>query len=415
MSDINQVVGNSTYSNQDLEALTGLTTGLNTGALRRKYNFGDYVTELSLAQDPFFRFVSMVSKKPTNDPEFKFTEKRGSYTKRYAYMQSFSSTAIANPATDPDNANHTSSAGDVYSFEMYTDYNKDGNKQNIYGQTIKYKANQAATQPQFFIPGQVIKLPVFSSSGSLGNPTGYELWKVNSVDLTSQANFAVLNCTCIKGGDTVKYMDPALVTGSGYSGAAKSQEVLEPYKAYVVGTAHAAGSGYPETWADQPYMTSTGQTQIFKTSAVMNNTDRATVLRYEGNEWSRIWKEKLIEHKWDIENALLFGKQSGAYNTTEGGVDFISTYGNAFSLDIASKTQDDFLDDLSVMLDPRYNNAGSTVFFCSTAVYNWLHKLSGYFANNIEISPNYRADFSISGKKKCLVLILQLYQLYMVI
>lgn len=77
MSDINQVVGNATYSNQDLEALTGSTTGLNTGALRRKYNFGDYVTELSLAQDPFFRFVSMVSKKPTNDPEFKFTEKEG--------------------------------------------------------------------------------------------------------------------------------------------------------------------------------------------------------------------------------------------------------------------------------------------------------------------------------------------------
>jgi len=26
--------------------------------------------------------------------------------------------------------------------------------------------------------------------------------------------------------------------------------------------------------------------------------------------------------------------------------------------------------------------------------------MSGYFANNIEISPNYRADFSIAGKKK---------------
>jgi len=38
---------------------------------------------------------------------------------------------------------------------------------------------------------------------------------------------------------------------------------------------------------------------------------------------------------------------------------------------------------MSSLLDPRYNNATSTVFFCSTAVYNWLHKLSGYFANNI--------------------------------
>ena len=55
-----------------------------TGNLRRKWNFGDRVSELAIAQDPFFRFVSKVSKKPTDDPQFKFTEKRGSYQKRYA-------------------------------------------------------------------------------------------------------------------------------------------------------------------------------------------------------------------------------------------------------------------------------------------------------------------------------------------
>ena len=150
----------------------------------------------------------------------------------------------------------------------------------------------------------------------------------------------------------------------------------------------------------------------------MNNTDRATVLKYEGNEWARIWKEKLIEHKWDIENSLLFGNQSSTYNTTEGAVNFISTYGNAFSMDLANKTQDSFLDDLSAMLDPRYNNAGSTVFFCSTAVYNWLHKLSGYFSNNVGIvqpgvgntighggigtvgNSKGQANFAMSDKKK---------------
>ena len=132
----------------------------------------------------------------------------------------------------------------------------------------------------------------------------------------------------------------------------------------------------------------------------MNNTDRATVLKYEGNEWARIWKEKLIEHKWDIESAMLFGNQNATANTTEGAVNFISTYGNAFSLDTATKTQDDFLDDMSALLDPRYNNASSTVFFCSTAVYNWLHKMSGYFSNNLEISPNFKSEFAAAGKKK---------------
>lgn len=31
-------------------------TGLNTGDLRRKFNFGDRVSELSIAQDPFSIF-----------------------------------------------------------------------------------------------------------------------------------------------------------------------------------------------------------------------------------------------------------------------------------------------------------------------------------------------------------------------
>jgi hypothetical protein len=149
----------------------------------------------------------------------------------------------------------------------------------------------------------------------------------------------------------------------------------------------------------------------------MNNTDRATVLKYEGNEWARIWKEKLIEHKWDIENAMLFGNQSSTYNTTEGAVNFISTYGNAFDLTLTSKSQDAFLDDMSALLDPRYNNATSTVFFCQTAVYNWLHKLSGYFANNVGMvvpasgnttptpqvgiaNGSGQANFAMNGKKK---------------
>ena len=60
-------------------------TTLSTGDLRRKYNFGSRVSELAIAQDPFFRFLSKVSKQATADPQFKWTEKRGSWHKRYAY------------------------------------------------------------------------------------------------------------------------------------------------------------------------------------------------------------------------------------------------------------------------------------------------------------------------------------------
>ena len=419
MSEILNVTG-SNYTSGSIERGES-SVQLNTGALRRKYNFGDYVSELAVAQDPFFRFVSMVSKRPTDDPQFKFTERRSSYTKRYAYLAGFSDAAVAAGTGTNMAASHAANAvGDVYTFKFHTDYNSNGNLQNTVGKVNTYYADQAGTQPLFFIKGQIIKIPTAPGGGAFTAALcdGYQLWKINSVD-TDTANYAIINATCIKNGAAAWRMPQ----GSDACGAAvtlTSIEAIEPFKCYVVGTAHAAGSGYPETWADQPFTTGHGQTQIWKTSAVMNNTDRATVLKYEGNEWARIWKEKLIEHKWDIESALLFGTQSSTYSTTQGAVDFISTYGNAFSMDLAVKTQDSFLDDMSAMLDPRYNNAASTVFFCSTGVYNWLHKLSGYFANNIGgVQPGLgggsptsfpaqtatggslgRADMAITGKKK---------------
>ena len=402
MSDILNVTG-SNYTSEPASNHYGGPAAA-TGALRRKYNFGDMVSELALAQDPFFRFLSKVSKKPTDDPTFKFTEKRSSYTKRYGYIADYDSGAAAIPGTEPDNASISPAAGDVYSFAFFTDYDSNGNKQNIYGQTINYYESVAGTQPGFFIPGQLIKVPHFNNSGGTnGTVDGYTIWKVNSVNLDAVSEKAVVNATCVKAGSAIKFSNStgtALLGSDASAATAQSQETLEAYKCYVMGTSFAAGSGYPETWNDQPYITATGQTQIFKTSAVMNNTDRATVLKYEGNEWARIWKEKLIEHKFDIENAMLFGSQNSTYNTTEGAVSFISEYGNSFSLDTNVKTQDDFLDDLSAMLDPRYNNASSTVFFCDTATYNWMHKMSGYFANNLEISPNFRSEMSMTGKKK---------------
>ena len=87
-----------------------------------------------------------------------------------------------------------------------------------------------------------------------------------------------------------------------------------------------------------------------------------------------------------------------------GAVDFIINYGNIFSGSgmggSGTKSQDDFLDDLSSYVDPRYNDSQATLFFCNTAVYNWLHKLSGYFKNNLEVSSNFSADMSLTSKKK---------------
>jgi hypothetical protein len=164
---------------------------------------------------------------------------------------------------------------------------------------------------------------------------------------------------------------------------------LEVKRSYVVGTAHSEGSTLIEqNWADQPYSTGFGYTQIFRNEFGMSNTARATALKYEKNEWARLWRDKLIEHKWEIEQTALFGKQGVDGNDstrtyTQGAVDYILSNGNLFDLATATKTADSFLEDLSMLVDPRYNNSKKMLFFCSTEVYNWLHKLSGFFANNI--------------------------------
>ena len=397
---------------------------LSTGDLRRKYDFGDRVSELSIAQDPFFRLVAKIAKKPTDDPEFKFTERRPSFHKRYAYATAFSQDNATwvedqSAAATTQYDKYETAANTVY-VKLATDYKNSGNIQNIFGQSgNEVVIGGASTQPQFYLPGQMLKIN-FSSSAA-GAVNSYAVVQVQTVTLQdestaspsahAQGEAAIITGKVVKTKDAGDdyYAGPlgvnAPVGDSTYStsiAGTSASNGLEQSRVYVIGSAHSQGSGYPATWKDQPFSTSYGRTQIWKTAMAMDNTTRATVLKYEANEWARIWREKLIEHKWDIETSILFGAQydSGDEWYTQGALDYIASYGNVFSLTHASKTQDDFLDDLSNYLDPRYNNANASLFFVDTATFNWLHKLSGYFSYNLEVSPNFRADMSLTAKKK---------------
>ena len=404
----------------------GTSTGLSTGDVRRKYNFGARVSDLAIPQDPFFRFVSKVAKKPTDDPQFKFTEKRPSFHKRYAYVIGHVANGV-DSFTDSemdrsDTAAVLSAVGQKMKLYMATDYASSGNIQNIYNEnTNNYDVGATGTRPGFFLPGQLVKIPGKSGTTDTGT-AGYQILRVETVtdSLSKTSGGGSMECVAIEG-TVVKFDSGALEFSSFYNdtpsaggvGTATSNDEqtsdraiageLEANRSYVMGSAFAEGTGFPETWLDQPYSSNHGLTQIWKTTMAMTNTARATVLKFEPNEWARVWKEKLIEHKWDIETSLLFGSQysdGDSIQYTQGAVDYISNYGNQFSLAIATKTQDDFLDDLSNYVDPRYNQSQATMFFCNTAVYNWLHKLSGYFKNNLEVSSNLSADMSLTGKKK---------------
>jgi len=405
----------------------GTSTDFVTGDLRRKYNFGDRVSEIAIAQDPFFRFLSKVAKKPVDDPQFKWAEKRPSWHKRYAYVigqvANGSDELADSEMEQSDTGAVVSAVGQKMKLYMATDYKSSGNIQNVYNnQAITdIEVGASGTEPAFFLSGQIVKIPGKSGPSDTGT-AGYQLLKVETVTtgVTKTAGGSAKECVAIEG-TLVKYDSGALEFSSFYNdtpsaggvgtGTDNDEQVsdrsiageLEANRSYIVGTAFAEGTGYPETWKDQPYSTNIGLTQIWKTSMAMTNTARATSLKYDSNEWARIWKEKLIEHKWDLETSLLFGSQyeaSDGIQYTQGAIDYITTYGNQFSLTIATKTADDFLDDMSNYVDPRYNQSQATLFFCNTAVYNWLHKLGGYFKNNLEISSNFRSDLAMTGKKK---------------
>ena len=59
-------------------------------------------------------------------------------------------------------------------------------KHTSYGEGVE------GTQPQFFIPGQIIKVPAGAAGNAKGDAgtelSGHTLWKVNSVDLTTQGS-----------------------------------------------------------------------------------------------------------------------------------------------------------------------------------------------------------------------------------
>ena len=428
------VLGLETYS--DVASWSD-GTSKDTGDLRRKYNFGDRVSELNIAQDPFFRFVSKVAKKPTDDPEFKFTERRPSYHKRYAYVVGFTSSGskTTNDATlvDTSGASLTTSTGQQVKLYLATDYKSSGNLGSSIGNSANdVQVGVTGTEPGFLMEDQILKVPLNNSTASAAEITtvdvdDYILVRIDTVHAKENSSYATYD-TSDGAADSARSVYAIPVTGTivkapaaassteltsyvnnvplGTSYHANIANVLEKMRCYVVGNAHAQGTGYPETWKDQPFSTGFGLTQIWKTAMAMDNTTRATVLKYEPNEFARIWREKLIEHKWDIETSLLFGSQASidSVQYTQGAVDFIINYGNIFSgtgmgAEATTKSQDDFLDDMSQFLDPRHNNANATLFMVPTDTYNWLHKLGGYFAANVAQAENGQSNFIIGGKK----------------
>jgi len=410
-------------------AQSQVESSFNTGDLRRRFDFSERVSELSVDQTPFFRVLSKIGKKSTTDPEFKTLEQRHMWHKRYAYATAMDLNGGVIGSGDNDNeyvdfsfASTDLQLDDEMNVKFETDYLSAGNVQNVLGQTGT-AVGAAGTKPIFFLVNQIVKIPVrvFASAIAAGKdntaPDGFKkdylmvkITAIGSPNTGADAQAVYAKCKVIRpvavGSDTYWTLPGAQYHHGGTTfDAMITNAYTEADKCYVVGSAHAEGSSFPDTYKDTPYKDVVGYTQIWKTTCQMTNTARATELKLAKDEWMRIWKNKLIEHKYDIETDLLFSskqKDADGVRYTAGLVDYVLSSGNIFSINLASggTTSDDFLDNMSDFMDPRYNNANATMFMCDTATYNWLHKLGGFQKNDVEISSQFRFDFAISGKKQ---------------
>ena len=115
----------SDYNTADTASPGSTGTDLNTGLLRRKFNFGARVSELAIEQTPFFRILSKMSKQATDDPQFKFTERRPSFHKRYGYITGYASDGTATAGhncAETSGVDDLSTAGNGVILKIGTDY-----------------------------------------------------------------------------------------------------------------------------------------------------------------------------------------------------------------------------------------------------------------------------------------------------
>jgi len=308
-----------------------------TPDVRRLYNFGDRVADLSPEESPFFVYLSKVSKVPTDDSVFRFLEDRSKidWTSRSFFMA---------------NAPGTVAAGSSYDFSVAD-------------------AATPAASIDWLIKGMVF-----------------------AVEVAEAANVIVrVDSSPVDAGTTTTFTGKVIsLSNSGISGYAA---IADNDKCQVIGTAFAEGTGSPDVWSSE-IDDNFGYTQIFKTAAEMTNTAIATRYRGYANEWQRIWAMKLREHKVDIERAMLMSTKArqGGVQYTEGlcghilvnstaqataGTALSYTSGKAYLRTLASTalTYDVLLGDLEVVFDPARGGSGDRLVLASLPLITFFNKL----------------------------------------
>jgi len=330
----------------------------------------------------FFVYLSKVAKKTTDDPVFKFLELRHQWQRRNF------TTHTQFVITVGGTANSIADQGADVLAVFECGYDKYGN----------IKGNQ---QPQFFIPGQIIAV-----ADNAGVVHRIRIKETATIDLgtTDETRIKLYDDAATP---DVAYME---LIGDTWE-ASQTYTFAVGGKGQVIGSAWSEGSTSPDGWEDAMFDRE-GYCQIFKTGMnLFSGTAMATRYRGVSNEWNRVWTEKLMEHKMDLEHAFLFGiggahsvssqvEGAGApMRTTHGILPYTESNGKVYNFNYASSGYDAFLDAMEDFFAPESGNSGNKLVLASRKVITYLNKLGqGSFLNNSVGSSQYNLDVqSIKG------------------
>ena len=338
------------YSNS-----TGNTpqAGVSINDSRRIFNFGQRVSELAPQQSPFFVYLSKVAKSATDDPVFKFLEQRHQWQRRNFSTKDW----------DTKTSGGKSSGDTISALHVVCDYDK-------YGNAVTSAA------PQFLIVGQVVRI----------GGKALRVTAVNAVGDGTARTYASGTATSFTSVDVKCLEDIAAATGGSH-------------QAQVIGSAWGEGTNDPEGWKDELYDRE-GYCQIFKTAIqLFSGTSLATRYRGRPDEYRRVWADKLMEHKMDIEHAMLFGigsaneGGSGPLRYTHGIVPYTEANGKVFNFTYADSVYGDFIDAMQEFFAPESGNSGDKLVLTSRKIIAWLNKLDAdSFLGNTLTTASYRLD-----------------------
>ena len=308
----------SKYSSQTGAAPQGVSVNDN----RRIYNFGERVAELAPQQSPFFVYLNKVGRKPTDDPVFKFLEQRHQWQRRNFKMES----AVA--ATAPSGG-----ALSLSNIKIMAMYDKYGRATTV-GQPANYILDEGDSVGQMIqIAGTFEKTADATDTDIVA---GTLTLRVTNVDSHTAASGATDGYTQLDV-DVIAFNNVPL-NATDHPDAGEFV-IADGSLGQVIGSAHPEGGKAPDGWEDSLYDRE-GYTQIFKTAMkLFSGTAMATRYRGYADEYKRIWKEKLMEHKMDLEHAMLFGvggsdeSSAGPIRKTHGILPYTMQHGTTMDFD----------------------------------------------------------------------------------